>query len=260
MIILSLYTDREHERALNETLYWIGRTPFTKEEKYDYGEYQYRLKDYKEAVKWYRESSEQLYIPAMYKLAYCIRHNLGIFSDKDEETMLFRKVIAHDKEVDDVQAKYRLGMCYTYGYGTEIDEENGILYFTKAKDGSIDALYEIGMFYKEGKAGYDVDKKKAEEYFRKAYDGFCENAIFEIFDMHDGEFSEFPYTREIKEGYSFKLGRLIRVAELKPCKEYFNRLAAFYENGYPGDMGEKLERFHRRAQKYYRKASDIDVE
>lgn len=260
MIILSLYTDREHERALSETVYWIEKSPVTKEEKYDYGEYQFRLKDYKEAVKWYKESAEQLYIPAMYKLAYCMRYNLGISSDNNEETMLFRQVITHDKEAEDSEAKYRLGMCYAYGYGTEIDEKKGISYFNEAKDENIDSLYEIGMSYKEGKAGYDIDKKKAEKYFRKAYDGFCENAIFEIFDMYDAEFSEFPYIREIKEAYSFKLGRLIRVAELKTCKEYLNRLAAFYEKGYPGDTGEKLERFYRIAQKYYKKARDINVE
>ena len=260
MIILSLYTDREHERALSETLYWMERNPITKEEKYDYGEYQFKLKDYKEAVKWYRESAEQLYIPAMYKLAYCIRHNLGISSDNYDEIMLFRKVIAHDKGTEDAEAKYRLGMCYTYGYGAEIDEEKGILYFLEAKDECIDALYEIGICHKEGKAGYDIDKKKAEVYFRKAYDGFCENAIFEIFDMYDGEFSEFAYVREIKEAYSFKLGRLIRIAELRPCKEYLNRLAAFYEKGYPGDTGEKLERFYRIAEKYYKKARENDVE
>lgn len=260
VIILSLYTDREHERALSETLYWTEKSPITKEEKYDYGEYQFRLKDYKEAVKWYKEAAEQLYVPAMYKMAYCMRFNLGTSSNYKEETALFGQVIIHDKESEDSEAKYRLGMCYTYGYGTKMNEKKGISYFDQAKEKNIDALYEIGMSYKKGKAGYEIDKKKAEEYFRKAYGGFCENAIFEIFDMYERKFSEFPYIREIKEAYSFKLGRLIRVAELRPCKEYLNRLAAFYEKGYPGDEGEKLEKFHRIAQKYYKKAREINVE
>lgn len=256
---MSIYTDREHERALSETLYWIKNTPMTKKEKYDYGEYHYDLKDYKEAVKWYKESSQQLYIPAMYKLGYCMRNNLGIASAYNKENSLFQQVMIHDKEVEDSKAKYRLGMCYTYGYGVEIDEKTGLSYFLQG-DADENALYEIGKFYKEGKAGYDIDKKKAEKYFLKAYEGFCEEAIFEIFDMYTGEFKDFQYIREIKEGYSFKLGRLIRVAELNPSKEYFNRLGDFYNKGYPGDKGEKLENFKNKAKKYYKKAGDTNVE
>lgn len=260
MIILSLYTDREHERALSETLYWIGKTPITKEEQYAYGEYQFRLKDYKEAVKWYKESADKEYIPAMYKLAYCMEYNFGIKSDKAKEDILFKKVIVNDRELESIDEKYRVGMCYMYGYGVEADERKGMSYFIEAGNSKIDALYEIGIVYKEGKAGCEINKKKAEEYFYRAYDGFYEDAIFKIFEMYEGKFEEFPYIREIKEAYSFKLGRLMRVAELKPCKEYLNRLASFYKIGYPGDTAEGLEKFYRIAEKYYRKARDMDVE
>lgn len=294
---MSFYTDREHERGVSETLYWMKKTPKCPSEKYEYGEYQYRLKDYREAVKFYRQSAEEGYIPAMYKLAYCMRNQLGSISNIDEENELFKKVILHDKEViinyyvytelaseytaydsnteeityDEFEyvqqnlklkycdANYRMGMCYSYGYGLEKNEKQGIIYFKRAKEYNVDALYEIGKFYKEGKAGYIQENKKAEEYFIKAYYGFCEEAIFEIFNMYKGDFNKFKYIREIKEAYSFKLGRLIRVAELKENKEYFNRLAKFYENGYPGDTGERLERFKDKAKKYYKKEVECDV-
>lgn len=259
MIILSLYTDREHERALSETLYWRNKKPLTKEEEYEYGEYEFRLKDYKEAVKWYEKAAEKSYIPAMYKLAYCMKNNLGTFSNIHKEEALFKEVILRDLEVESVEGNYRLGMCYTYGYGIEADEKRGALYFSKAEN-FIDAIYEIGVIYKEGKGGYSVDKKKAEDYFCMAYDGFYEDAIFKIFEMYTGEFEKFPYIREIKEAYSFKLGRLIRASELKPSKEYLKRLADFYKKGHPGDTGEKLEKFQRIAEKYYRKVENTYVE
>lgn len=258
-IPLSIYTDREHEKALEETLYWLDKEPVTKEEKYAYGEYQYNLKDYRKAVVWYKKSAEESYSPAMYKLAYCMRHNLGICSDNKVENQLFKQAIAKDEKQQNIEAKYRLGMCYTYGYGTEINEEKGASYFQQIENENAKALYEIALMYKDGKGEYSVDKEKAEQYLRKAYDGFCEDAIFTLFYMFHGEFSDFPYIREIKEAYSFKLGRLMRVAELKPCREHLNRLADFYQQGYPGDTGEKLESFQRKAQKYYKKAGESDV-
>jgi TPR repeat protein len=251
-IPLSIYTDREHEKGLEETLYWLEKEPVTREEKYAYGEYQYSLKDYREAVVWYKKSAEESYTPAMYKLAYCMRHNLGICSDYEVEIELFKQVIVQDEKQKNAEAKYRLGMCHTYGYGTKADERKGASYFQQIEDENADALYEIGLIYKEGKGGYQVDKKKAEQYLERAYDGFCENAIFTLFDMFEGDFEHFLYIREIKEAYSFKIGRLMRVAELKPCSEYLTRLADFYNQGYPGDTGEKLERFRRKAEKYYK--------
>lgn len=260
VIPLSTYTDREHEKALSETRYWMKKVPVTGEEEYGYGEYQYDLKDYKDAVVWYKKSAEKGCISAAFKLAYCIRHNFGIKSNYKVEEQLFKQVIMHDSKEESIEAFYRLGMCYTYGYGIEMNEEKGILYLQRVKNKKPKASYEIGLFYKNGKGKKSIDKKKAEYYFCKAYDGFVEDAIFQIYDMFEGEFSQFPYVREIKEAYSFKLGRLMRTAELRPCREYLLRLADFYKKGYPGDTGDKLEKFYNLAQKYYKKASESNVE
>lgn len=256
---MSTYTDREHEKALKETLYWMSKEPITKEEKYYYGEYQYNLKDYIEAVVWYKKSAEEFYIPAMYKLAYCMRNNLGIYSDYEIENELFKKVINEDKKHVQTESIYRLGMCYNYGYGVESDHKKAVSYFRKIENESAAAMYELGLIYRDGKVGYAVNKEKARQYLRKAYDGFYEDAIFALFYMFEGEFSHFPYIREIKEAYSFKLGQLMRVAELNPCREYILRLADFYYRGYPGDTGEKLERFRSKAQKYYKKVGISNV-
>jgi len=257
---MSTYTDIEHETVLRKTLYWQTKQPSTTEEYFEYAQYQYALKDYKEAVIWYKKAAIEQYIPALYQLAYCLHHQLGIASDDETETSLFKKVIAHDEIANDAEASYRLGMMYTYGYGTEIDEKKGLFYFNQAKEESCQSLYEIGLFYKIGKNGMAVDKAKAEQYFRTAYDQHCEQAIFALFDLFEGNFEEFTYIREIKEAYSFTLGQLMRVAELKPCKEYLLRLADFYGQGYPGDTDENLKKFDRLAKKYRQKAADIMIE
>jgi len=256
---MSTYTDKEHERALNQTLYWKAKTPATKEEAFEYAQYQYTLKDYKEAVVWYKKSAQEQYIPSLYQLAYCMRHQLGIGSDNDIETILFKQVIVHDENASDFVAKYRLGMCYTYGYGTDVDEQKGAFYFMQAKDEVSQALYEIGLFYKEGKGGLQANSKKAEEYLSKAYDGHCEQAMFTLFAMFTGDLKDFAYKREIKEAYAFKLGQFMRVAELRPCKEYLTRLADFYQQGFPGDTQEGLKKFKSLAKKYNKRASALFI-
>jgi FOG: TPR repeat, SEL1 subfamily len=257
---MSGYTDYEHERALAETLYWAAKQPATCEEQYEYGEYHYRLKDYREAVVWYKMAAQAFYIPAVYKLAYCRRYNLGTGSDAGEEAALFRLVLKHDEQENNAPAWYRLGMCLTYGFGTPADERAAVSYFNQAITENSEALYELGLYYRDGKGDRPVDPARAAAYFRAAYDGFCEEAIFALFAMHTGDFAAFPYRREIREAYSFKLGRLLRVAELNPCAEYLNRLAAFYRRGYPGDSGEKLAKFQRLAEFYYKKAGESHVE
>ncbi|MBP2650554.1 MAG: hypothetical protein H6Q74_1379 [Firmicutes bacterium] len=252
---MSTYTDIEHEKALSETLYWENKQLTDKKAFFAYAQYQYALKDYIEAVAWYKKAADEQYIPAIYQLAYCMRYSLGISSDCKIEERLFQTVLAHDDGGYETAVKYRLGMSYTYGFGTQIDEVKGLAYFNQAKEEQPQAIYELGLYYKSGKGGVKADKKTAETYFREAYDRHCEQAIFELFAMFEGNFEDFAYVREIKEAYSFKLGQLMRVAELRPCKEYFTRLADLYQQGYPGDTNENLGKFARLAQKYLQKAA-----
>jgi TPR repeat protein len=255
--LLSRYTDSQHERALAETLHWMKKRPVGREEEYEYAEYQYRLKDYRKAVLWYGKSAEKDYVPALYRLAYCMRNNMGTVSDLELENFYFRKVVEKDMKLPDKEAGYRLGMCHLYGYGVKKDEDLGLFYLESVKDSNMEALYEIGIAYRDGKGSYKKDIHMAEKCFMKAYGGFCEEAIFAAFDMFHGEFDEFPYKRDIKEAYSFKLGRLVRAAELIPCREYLLRLADFYRRGYPGDSESGRRNFLKLAKKYYERAGEV---
>jgi len=254
---MSAYTDFAHELALQETLCWTDKVPQTPQEFFEYGEYRYRLADYREATEAYLKASVLESIPARFKLAYCM--HLGLGCDGGDAQRLFQSVVRHDLNSFNPTALYQLGMCYTYGYGIEQDEKQGISFFWQLKDTSAEAQYEIGLFYRDGKGDLPCDKSVAEQWLRTAYDGFCEEAIFALFELYDCDFEQFPYQREIKEGYSFRLGRLMRAAERNPCSEYLMRLADFYHLGYPGDIGEKQDKFKKLAQKYYRKAGIQDV-
>lgn len=255
--MMSAYTDRQHEKALQETLYWEMKVPETPLEAFAYGEYQFALKDYREAVPWYQKAAAKGCIPAQFQLAYCLHYQLGTAPDQATENRLFVNVLAHDHSSAASAALYRLGMCYTYGFGTAPDEKKGLQFFIQSKADILESLYELGLYYRWGKGGITPDRKTAGKYFRLAYDQYCEQAIFALYAMFAGPFSEFPFIREIQEAYSFTLGQLVRVAELNPCKEYLHRLADFYEQGYPGDTGDNLVKFKKLAQKYRRQAATV---
>jgi TPR repeat protein len=252
---MSEYTDREHKRVLLETLHWQTHEPITIKEQYAYGAYQYRLYDYKEAVKWFSLAAKENSIPAIYKLAYCAQYGLGMKRDEKQAENLFLKVLEVPENVEDLEQSYRIGMCFAYGYGVEADARRAVKYFRQAENFP-EALYQIGLMHRDGRVGAKMDKQAAAEYFRKAYDGFCEEAIFALFALFEGDFAAFPYVREIKEAYSFKLGRLLRAAELDPCSEYLVRLGDFYRQGYPGDGPIGFKKFQCLAEKYY-KAAEI---
>lgn len=251
---MSAYTDFEHERALKETLYWEKHPPVIAEEQYKYGEYQYRLKDFQKALEFYQIAAKQGFVPAMYRIGECFWHGLGCEGNKRTAQSWFAQSLVLEKEDSSPEAVYRTAMCYTYGYAAAKDEEKALRLFKKAGDSLAAALYEIGLFYRDGKGSVQVDVQQASAYLRRAYDGRYEEAIFALFALFEGPFEQFPYQREIKEAYSFCLGRLMRVAELNPCPEYLVRLGDFYRRGYPGDTGEKLQKFEKLAQKYYKKA------
>lgn len=251
---MSAYTDFEHERALKETLYWENHPPVTAEEQYEYGEYQYRLKDFQKALEFYQTAAEEKYAPAMYRLGECYQYGLGCAVNERTAQAWFTKSLACGEDVSAPEAAYRTAMCYAYGYGVAKDEEKAWRLFKTAGDSCAASLFEMALYFRDGKGGLKIDAQQAWAYFRRAYDGRYEEAIFALFAMFEGPFEEFPYQREIKEAYSFQLGRLMRVAELNPCPEYLVRLGAFYGRGYPGDSGEKLQKFKKLALKYFKKA------
>lgn len=252
---MSTYTDQEHDIALRDTLYWQGRTIDTTEKMYGYAEYLYRLKDYETAAVWYEKAAIDGFFPAMYKLALGWRRGLIETKNEAQVQKYFVNALAYFRQKPDSPENcYTIGICLRYGYGVFPEERKAFEYFNCAEDNCASALYEVGLYYRDGIAGVQQDKEKAKLCFRRAYDGHYEDAIFALFLMHKGPFEEFPYIREIKEAYSFKLGQLMRIAEVKPSYGSLKRLAAFYRQGFPGDAGAAFENFQKKADSYEKKA------
>jgi tetratricopeptide (TPR) repeat protein len=244
---ISRFTDNAHEKAIQRTLYWQHRIPSTREETYGYATYLYELKDYREAVRWYEKAAAEGHVPAMYMLAYCMRNGYGRCSDREEEHSLFGRAMAGDIHSMDARAQYRLGMCYTYGYGVIKDERKGTAFFQQAQHLNGYALHQMGLAYRDGREDLPVNRQQAEVLLRKAYDLYCEEAIFDLFDLYSGHRETFPYQQELKEAWSFRLGQLIRVTELTPCDEYRKRLSEFYLKGFPGDSADNNQKWERLA-------------
>ncbi len=258
---MSRLTDAAHQRGLKETLRWANENSVTPEDAYAHGVYCEELRHEQEAVKWYKKSADAHYVPAMFRLAYCYKKGLGVVQTTKtdaEADRLFKKVIEHDKKNNGADVQYRLGMCYTYGWGTPTDEAAGWhwLNLSAENEGNIngDALYELSLYYRDGKAGLKADKQMAEYILHKAYEAHCGAAIFELWNLHEGPFSTFPYKRELTEACCFELGRLLRVAEAYPNQSYYMRVADYYRQGFPGDGKENREKFQELAKLYETKA------
>ena len=77
--------------------------------------------------------------------------------------------------------------------------------------------------------------------------------------LNQGDIASYPYEKENKEAYSFKLGKLMGIVHLARSKDANKRVALMYENGYPGDDEEETKRFREKAIPY-RKAVETAEE
>lgn len=80
-------------------------------------EYKFQLKNYKEAVKWFKRAADKGYAPAQYFLAICYLQGKGVEQDYNEAVALLNK----SAEQDNYLACCELAMCYEEGKGVEKD-------------------------------------------------------------------------------------------------------------------------------------------
>lgn len=257
---MSSFTDAEHMILVEESSVWENRLPVTGEECYRYGELQYRLKDYYKAVHYFRKAWKEQFMPAAFRLADCMLEGKGIEkADREdsewkrcsEQAFHFYGSILNPTQED----KYRLGKCYAYGIGTEKNLEKAVHLFDglKAHGG---ALFELASAYEHGYGSLEKDEKKARELYWLAYDLNYEEAIFEHYRLSGSDFEKYTYQRELKEAYSFRIGQLMRITAIAPGRDAYEKMAAIYENGYPGDKGEEDICFRERAVEYRKKAEE----
>ena len=100
----------------------------------------------------------------LYELAMKHIYGDGVPEDNDLATKLLTK--AH--EMGHVEATYNLGICYHYGFGTEVDLAKAFeLYLESANAGYGKGIELIGRFYNRG-IYVEKDRKQAEYWLNKA--------------------------------------------------------------------------------------------
>lgn len=248
---MSKFTDQEHLDILRETQKWEQSMPSTGEEHFLYAAFQRRIKDYSKALFHYKKALRMDFLPAAFGLLLCQAE--GVADDKipDGCGRLAYQYYSGKKERTP-EDSYCLAMCCAYGLGTPKREEKAFWLFSSLGNSHGGAMFELGKAFEYGALGCEQNHEQALRWYRKSYDAMYEPAIFSHFALFHGTFEEYPYQREIKEAFSFRLGQLIRVTSVSPCRDSFRRVAEWYEQGYPGDSGEEDARFRRKAL-YYRK-------
>lgn len=73
---MSVYSEAEHAIALTDTVYWIEHPAMTPVDRYLYGRYHFRLKDYNEAFHWFLLALSDGFKQAWYDIGICLEHVL----------------------------------------------------------------------------------------------------------------------------------------------------------------------------------------
>lgn len=253
----SEYIKRAHLEGLARTKRWDEKPPVTSSEWFEYGEYLFDIKDYVNAVHIFEKGVTANYIPACFALAYCLTKSLGTMYNPNRARPLFEKIVEEESYMEPTY-RYYWGMCYAYGWGTSINKEKALQYFLNTSKYKPAAYREIGNFYFEGINPCKKDIPTAIFYYRRAYDALDDEAIFQMEKVFTSLNQPYPDMRELMQAYTFRAGRLLRVAENFPSRDSLMRLATFYDNGFPGDGAANREKFKKWAENYFEEASKVN--
>ncbi|HOO27142.1 MAG TPA: hypothetical protein PLU43_01650 [Lachnospiraceae bacterium] len=174
---MSVYTEAEHAIALADTKFWIEHPPVLTKDRYAYGQYHFRLKDYSEAVHWFLIAAESGCEEAWFDIGVCIYYDLLNDSDIPRQYgqygSCFSKAFAYYENCASMPScssleKYRLAILYRYRLGTNTDLKKAFQLFQDVTDMHADlteAHFHAECNYSyEGSdisAGFDVCKLPA---------------------------------------------------------------------------------------------------
>lgn len=128
------------------------------------GDDHYNNKNYAMAVTHFREAAEKGYAKAQYKLGRCYQYGHGVQVDLLEAIRLYREAA----EQGNAEAQNELGLCYRKGIGVQIDYIEALKWFKKsAIQGYTYAYTNLGVCYKDG-LGVTKDIDEALKWYRLA--------------------------------------------------------------------------------------------
>ena len=133
------------------------------------------IRDFKEALKWYRKAADQGNADGQYRVGVLYHVGLGAPKDKGEALKWYRKAADQGKAA----AQTGLGISYLKGEGVPKDTAEALNWFRKAANqGDADAQVRLGITYLNGD-GVPKDKGEALKWFRKASDqGNADGQLF----------------------------------------------------------------------------------
>ena len=184
---------------------------------------------------------------SLYRLGFMYRYGLGTDFCPSKAFELFHQVI--QCHADLTPEDFNIACSYSIeGSGISDTTQTDIC---KLPVG--DALYELGIYYIEGIDPVSKDIQKGRKLLKKAYDFHCESALFLDFARFGQNYAAYEYQDDIRELFSFRIGQYGRICDVHPSRKAYERLIAMYENGYPGDEGERKSSFALKAKPLYKK-------
>jgi len=286
---MSVYTEAEHAIALTDTLAWQKKPPQKPEEYYQYGQYQFRLKDYNEAYTYFTLAAEKGYGLAWFHIGECIRREYldeGILTVKLTAEQCYQKAWENLNQKHAVQDMmlYQRACMLRYGLGTSQDTQKAYEIFqnlcenyqnytekdfvvnteytirgsvadkdtTPCKSLSGSVLFELANYKAEGIMPELKNIQEARKLLKKSYDFHCEDALFLDYEIRKKEYDTYEYQNDIRQLYSFRIGQYGRITDVHPTKKAYLRLIEMYEAGYPGNQELRDQEFKAKAE-YFRK-------
>ncbi len=198
----------------------------------------YNLKNYAEAVKWFRKAAEQGDADAQFNLAVCYENGEGVRQDFAEAVKWYCKAA----EQGNAAAQNNLGECYYYGRSVAQDYAEAVKWYSMAAEqGNASAQFNLALCYLNGK-GVKQDNAEAVKWFRKAAEQGDAGAQFNLaLCYEDGE--------GVRQDNAEAVKWYLKAAEQGDARAQFN-LAWCYVNG------KGVRQDNEEAVKWYRKAAE----
>ncbi|KAL3902082.1 MAG: hypothetical protein SGCHY_000116 [Lobulomycetales sp.] len=173
------YPSLEHFHAASETnekaCYYIGHCHY-----FGLGPY---LKDYSEAIRWFRRS--EAYKKSANGLGNCYFFGYGVSRDYATALLWYQRAAAQSC----IEAYYHIGVCYRHGYGVEADQLKAFEYFQlSSKGNNQDAKFYLAVAYHHGYGVAENPKYATKLYLEAAESGNsqAQNVMGEFFEFGRG--------------------------------------------------------------------------
>lgn len=201
------------------------------------GDKYYEVKNYAEAVKWYRKAAEQGHAGAQANLGFMYRNDFGVKQDYVAAVEWYRKAA----EQNDAHAQNNLGFMYQGGYGVRQNYVVAIDWYRRAAEQKhAAAQVNLGVMYRNG-YGVKQDYATAVEWYRKAAEQNDATAQNNLGTMYRNGYG-------VRQDYATALEWYRKAAE-QNNEDAQNNLGIMYELGQGVDKNPKL------AREWYQKAA-----